>query len=289
MGVPFEAIPLASGGARVNLLDADGNPRFQGLILATGALFDEVLTQTARKELEALECQFGIRRLTAYAVPGPVHGLHPATYAGALDQVRAGLTASGRRVFPYLRGPLPIDPGSWGYLAAPVSRERFDALIVAPDGSALVGIHRRPDGREEMVQTFDANAGQPQAHLLRPGQLAWVTLGRYLGHRRSYLSLQIAHVLLGNHGWDPAAHAVDRNLGAMIRMTANDATHAADWARARGLRLDLVSKGAGSERYTREAGLESIPCYARFWLGAMSSAGSITPTSTATSTWPPAP
>lgn len=80
-----------------------------------------------------------------------------------------GLTASGRRVFPYLRGPLPIDPGSWGYLAAPVSRERFDALVVAADGSALVGIHRRPDGREEMVQTFDANACQPQAHLLRPG------------------------------------------------------------------------------------------------------------------------
>ena len=179
VGVPFEAIALSRGGAWVNLLDTDGNPRFQGLILATGALFDEVLTQAAREELEALECQFGIRRLTAYAVPGPVHGLHPPTYAGALDQVSAaGLTASGRRVFPYLRGPLPIDPGSWGYLAAPVSRERFDALVVAADGSALVGIHRRPAGREEMVQTstptsdVDANAGQPQAHLLRPGQLA---------------------------------------------------------------------------------------------------------------------
>jgi hypothetical protein len=86
-----------------------------------------------------------------------------------------------------------------------------------------------------------------------------VTRGGYLGHRRSYLSLQIDDVLLGNHGWDPAADAVDRNPGAMIRMTPEDATHAADWARARGLRLDLVSNGAGSERYAREAGLDVDP------------------------------
>jgi hypothetical protein len=259
VGVPFEAIALARPGAWVNLSDTGQNPRFQGVILATGALFDEMLSPAARDELEALECQFGIRRLTAYAVPGPVHGLRAPTCAGALDQVSAGLTASGRRVFPYLRGPLPMEAGSWGYLAAPVSRERFDALVVAADGSALVGIHRRPDGREEMVQTFDANAGQPQAHLLRPGQLAWLTRGAYLGHRRSYLSLQIDDVLLGNHRWDPAAHAVDRDPGAIIRMTSQDATHAADWARARRLRLDLVSNGAGGERFAEAAGLDADP------------------------------
>lgn len=45
----------------------------------------------------------------------------------------------------------------------------------------------------------------------------------------------------------------------MIRMTPEDATHAAAWARARGLRLDLVSNRAGSERYAREPGLEVDP------------------------------
>lgn len=193
-------ISCSAMNAAVNLLDTDGNPRFQGVILATGALVNELRTQAPREEFDALECQFGIRRLTAYAVPGPVHGLRPPTCAGALDRVSAGLAASGRSVFPYLRVPLPIDPGSWGHLAAPVSRERFDALVVAADGSAPVGIHRRPDGHEAMVQTFDASAGQPQAHLLRPGQLAWVTRGGYLGHRGRYLSLQIDDVVLGNHG-----------------------------------------------------------------------------------------
>ena len=51
-----------------------------------------------------------------------------------------------------LRGRLPIDPGSWGYLATPVSQEHFETLVAATDGSALVGIHRRRDGREEMVR-----------------------------------------------------------------------------------------------------------------------------------------
>ena len=140
-----------------------------------------------------------------------------------------------------------------------------------------------------MVQTFDANAGQPQAHLLRPGQLAWVTRGGYLGHRRSYLSLQIDDVLLGNHGWDPAAHAVDRNPGAMVRMTAKDATHAADWARARGLRLGLVSNGAGSKRSRREAGLEVDPLL-RALLARRDEFGWINHTyEHRTSTWPPAP
>jgi len=259
VGVPFDAIAVGAQGWRVSLSSVSGHPRFQAVILATGALFDEVLTKTEQEELEALERDFGIRRLTAYAVPGPARGLQAPTWAGPLDRVSAGLTPSGRRVFPYLRGPLPIDPGSWGYLAAPVSGECFDTLVVAADGSGLVGIHRPPDGREEMVQTFDANAAQMQAHLLRRGQLAWVTRGRYLGHQRHYLSLQIDDVLLPNHRWDPVSHAIDADASAMIRITPDDVTHAARWSRSRGLRLDLVCNGAGSQRYAREAGVDADP------------------------------
>ena len=180
-------------------------------------------------------------------------------WAGPLETVSLHLTASGATLFPYLRGPLPVDPGSWGYLADPVSDERFDPLVVAGDGSALVGIHRGRDGREEMVQTFDANAGQIQAHLLRRGQLAWLTRGRYLGHERNYLALQIDDVLLPNHRWDAASQTIDVTRGAMIRMTADDADHAARWSGSRGVRLDLVCNGAGAERHAREAGLDADP------------------------------
>ena len=141
--------PFGGGGTWPTLLEGDGQPRFLAVILSTGALFDEVLSQAPRAELEALECQFGIRRLTAHVVPGcrprPAHGTH----AGRLDHVNAALIPSGRTVSA--AGYQSI-PGSWGYLATAVSQEHFETLVAATDGSALVGIHRRRDGREEMVR-----------------------------------------------------------------------------------------------------------------------------------------
>jgi hypothetical protein len=258
-GVPHESIVVGVRGTPVNLRRTDGRPRFQAVIVATGGLVREALPSGVHAQLEALEREFGIRRLTAYALPGAKNGLRAPKWAGPLERVSLRLTSSGARIFPYLQGPLPVDPGSWGYLADPVSDERFDRLVVADDGSALVGVHRQRDGREEMVQTFDANAGQIQAHLLRRGQLAWLTKGRYLGHERNYLPLQIDDVLLPNHGWNADAQTIDVTPGAMIRMTGDDAHHAARWSRSRGLRLDLVCNGAGSERHTRETGLAADP------------------------------
>jgi hypothetical protein len=261
-GVPHEAIVLGLRRTHLSLRGEDGTPRFQAIIVSTGGLVRGALPNTVRAQLEALERDFGIRRLTAYAFPGAENGLQAPKWAGPLESVTLHLTSSGAAIFPYLQGPFPVDPGSWGYLADPVSDERFDPLVVAGDGSALVGVHRQRDGREEMVQSFDANAGQIQAHLLRRGQLAWLTRGRYLGHERSYLPLQIDDVLLPNHGWNAASKTVDVASGAMIRMTADDAHHAARWSRSRGLRLDLVCNGAGSERHAREAGLVDDPLLA---------------------------
>jgi hypothetical protein len=259
VGVPHEAVVLGVPRTHLSLRREDGQPRFQALIVSTGGLVREALPSAIRSQLEALEREFGIRRLTAYALPGAEHGLRAPKWAGPLESISLRLTSSGAAIFPYLQGPLPVDPGSWGYLADPVSDERFDPLVVAGDGSTLVGIHRRRDGREEMVQTFDANAAQVQGQLLRRGQLAWLTRGRYLGHDRSYLPLQVDDVLLPNHGWNAASKTIDVTPGAMIRMTADDAHHAAVWSRARGLRLDLVCNGAGSERHAREAGLDADP------------------------------
>jgi hypothetical protein len=258
-GVPYEAVVLGVRRTQFSLQREDGQPRFQAMIVSTGGLVREALPSAARVQLEGLEREFGIRRLTAYALPGAENGLRAPKWAGPLESVSLRLTSSGAAIFPYLQGPLPVDPGSWGYLADPVTDERFDPLVVAGDGSALVGVHRHRDGREEMVQTFDANVSQIQAHLLRRGQLAWLTRGRYLGHDRNYLPLQVDDVLLPNHGWNAASKTIDVTREAMIRMTADDAHHAARWSRSRGLRLDLVCNGAGSERHAREAGLDADP------------------------------
>jgi hypothetical protein len=258
-GVPHDAIVLGARRNDLGLQREDGRPRFQAVIVSTSELVREALPTDARVQLEALEREFGIRRLTAYALPGAENGLQTPKWAGPLESVSLHLTSSGATIFPYLQGQLPVDPGSWGYLADPIDNERFDPLVVAEDGSTLVGVHRRRDGREQMVQTFDANAGQIQAQLLRRGQLEWLTRGRYLGHDRSYLPLHVDDVLLPNHGWDATAQTIDVTPDAMIRMTADDADHAAHWSRSRRLRLDLVCNGAGSGRHAREAGLDVDP------------------------------
>lgn len=248
-GVPFDAIALKDLLEPIEFDGEHGESRFQGIILAEAGLMDIALDGSARAGLERLERAHGLRRLIAYAYPGPELGLSAPRWSGRLEELEATLTPSGRRVFPYLQDRLPIDPGSWAYLASAESASRFETLVAGPDGSALVGIHRRDDGREEMVQTFDANFAQVQGQLLRAGQLAWLTGGTYIGFERNYLSIQIDDVLAGNHSWRVDTHESDRRPESSLRMTAADARHAARWARSRGVRLDLAYNGAGSVQY----------------------------------------
>ena len=132
-------------------------------------------------------------------------------------------------------------------------------MLVAPDGSSLLGIHRDGDGRERMVQTFDANSGQVQGQLLRQGILAWLTRGTHLGYQRNYLSVQVDDVLLPNQSWDPERHATATDSGGILRMTADDAARTARWSRTRGIRLDLACNGGGSRRYMCERGIDRDP------------------------------
>lgn len=258
-GVPHDAIALCDGASRSALKEGLERIRFQAVILVTSQLLEHSLTAAERRALERYELEFGVRRLIAYAYPGPRVGLHAPAWAGPLKEVQATLTQSGCVVFPYLREKVPIDPGSWGYLATPLDGDRFETLLCGPHGSVLVGVHRPGDGREEMVQTFASHAGQIQSQLLRHGQLAWVARGTYLGHQRNYLSLHVDDVLLPNHGWNLATHRTDRGQAAQIRMTADDAALAARWSRSRAVRLDLVCNGAGSDRYATETGSGADP------------------------------
>ncbi len=258
-GVPFDAIALGDQPSTLSVVRPDGTVGYQALILAKDGLLESALDPEQRAALDALECDPGLRRLTAYAYPGPSHGLTPPTWAGRLDDITARLTARGREVFPYLRGALPIDAGTWGYLATPDPDARFESLLVAPDGSSLLGIHRDADGRERMVQTFDANSGQVQGQLLRQGMLAWLTRGIHLGYQRNYLSVQVDDVLLPNESWDLEGHTSVTDRGGTLRMTADDAARTARWSRMRGIRLDLACNGGGSQRYMSERGMDRDP------------------------------
>ena len=257
-GIPFHAIALAQRDSPLRIISPSGTVCYQALILAKDGLIDLALDDDERVSLDRVQRELGVRELTAYAYPGPRCGLGSPTWAGRLDGLTGSLTARGHDVFPYLVGSVPIDVGTWGYLATPDPSQRFETLLVGPDGSSLLGVHH-DDGRERMVQTFDSNSGQLHGQLLRQGMLSWLTGGTFLGYERNYLALQVDDVLLPNHSWDLDRHMTATESDRVLRMSAEDATRTARWSRSRGVRLDLACNGAGSRRYIEERGADEDP------------------------------
>jgi hypothetical protein len=267
-GVPFDQIvatpehaPITAATLSTTLPEGTQEARYQAVIVAVGNLprcnesgCVSALSTEEWTALQTYEATFHVRQLTAYAFPGAEEGLTAPTSSGPIDGTNATLTAAGQSLFPYLKGTVTIGPGTWGYGATPLEATTFSTLLTDPSGDALLGVFTHPDGREEMVQTFDSNAFQIHSELLRHGQLAWVTRGTYLGDQRNYLEMQVDDIFLGDDIWNPAVHATDFNPADAVRMTAADVTKAVEWSRANGLRLDALFNGGGSVAYAEEHG-----------------------------------
>jgi hypothetical protein len=260
--LPHTTFALCDGRRRRLLLAEMRRARFQALIIANGNVLEATLTPAASRELDWLERSLHIRRLIACAYPSVSNGLQPCTWSGALDGAAVFLSPRGQEVFPYLRPELRIDVGSWAHPGWPLDHVQFETLVRTANGATLIGIHHKADGREEMVQTFAASTLQSHTHLLRPGQLRWLTRGVHLGFERHYLSLHVDDVLLPNPSWNVVTHSSDART--LIRMSTADAARSACWSRERGLRLDLVCNGSGTSRYvadrraTRDPLLDSL-------------------------------
>jgi hypothetical protein len=268
-GVPYDAIvarpghtPISAETLSTRLEGGVDEARYQAVIAAVGNLpvCEEggCFSALAAEEWTALaefERTFHVRQISQYVYPAPEFGLNWPSAGGAFEGVSARLTAAGERAFPYLRGPVSIGAGTWGYLSTPLEAGSFTTLVTDSGGSnALLGIYRHADGREEMVGTFDGNQYQVQSQLLRHGQLAWVTRGTYLGDQRTYLELQVDDVFLPDDIWDPETNRTLFTPEAAVRMSSEDATTAVEWSSRRGLRLDMVYNGGGSAEYRAEHG-----------------------------------
>jgi hypothetical protein len=123
------------------------------------------------------ERTFHVRQISQYVYPAPEFGLNWPSGGGAFEGVAGRLTAAGESAFPYLRGPVSIGSGTWGYHSTPLEAGSFTTLVTDGEGDSLLGIYRHAEGREELVGTFDGNQYQVQSQLLRHGELAWVTRG----------------------------------------------------------------------------------------------------------------
>jgi hypothetical protein len=276
-GVPFDQLVATPGHAPITaatlsqtLAGGTEEARYQAVIVAVGQLprCDEsgCVSALAPEEwaaLAAFEQAFHVRQLTAYAFPNPEVGLNPPTSAGPLDGDEATVTTAGQAVFPYLNGTVKVGAGTWGYGATPLEGASFSTLLTDAGGAALLGVYTHPEGREEMVQTFDNNAVQLHSELLRHGQLAWVTRGTFFGDQRNYLELHVDDVFLGDDIWNPTVHATDFNPEDAVRMSPGDVSAAVAWSRATGLRLDGLYNGGGSVEYREQHG-GSDPLLAAF-------------------------
>ena len=255
-GVPYEKKIATQDEPYTASTFADtvnGAPRakYQAVIVATGGLvyedngsYPSALSTEEWAALADFEVKYGIRQITGVVYPSAEYGLNTPSASGELGGVTGKLTAAGLTTFPYLKGNVPMDQYTWGYQATPASGAKFKTLLTGPGNSALVGINTRPDGREEMVSTFDSNQYQLQSALLRNGMLRWATRGVYLGTERNYLTVQVDDVFQASARWDTAANAETETRPN--RMTQYDVLRAVLWSQANGVRLDMVFNGAGS-------------------------------------------
>ena len=279
-GVPYDAI-VANTADPIVAAQLSPNPdlgNYNAVVLATGGLVVcdasgcfSALDAAEWAALNAYQAAFGVRRVTAYAYPSPEYGLNWPFAAGDASGATGALTAAGATALPSLVGPLPIDVGTWGYQAEPLppaagTVSPFTTLVAGPAGpggtaASLVGVHKRPDGFDELVVTFSSNPYQLHAMLLAHDLVAWATRGLYLGYHRNYFTMHIDDVFLPDDRWDMVDNKTYEDDGVknpLIRMKSADVDRALAWQTKTKLQLDLVFNGAGSVEAIKDFGTDAL-------------------------------
>jgi hypothetical protein len=257
-GVTFDTIvgathtPITAATLSGTLADGTAEGKYQAIITAVGGDIDcgttcvSDLSAAESTAIESYEQAFEVRQITGDVFPSATFGMNAPTTTGALDGVQGSLTTDGQKVFPSLKGSVPMDTGTFGYEATPISTTNFDSLVSGPGGSSLVGVYTHTDGVQEMVETFNQNQNQLQSELLRHGALAWATRGVYFGDQRNYLDTNIDDNFLGDDSWDTTAHTTDYDPAAALRETPADVDYAATWSAQNNFRIDELFNGGGS-------------------------------------------
>jgi hypothetical protein len=269
-GVPFDTVVGASHTpitaatlTSPTLADGTQEGKYQAIIMAIAGDTDcsaspcvSDLSAAESAAIESYEQEFEVRQITGDAYPGTTNGMNTPTVSGVLDGIQGSLTADGQKVFASLNGPVPMDTGTFGYEATPLTATStptalpagasFDTLVSGPSNSSLVGIYTHADGVQEMVETFNQNQYQLQSELLRHGALDWATRGVYFGDQRNYLEAHVDDNFLADDTWDTTTHSTDYDPTTALREVPADVTNAANWSAANKFRIDMLFNGGGS-------------------------------------------
>ncbi|MFF7180683.1 hypothetical protein [Streptomyces sp. NPDC008121] len=279
-GVPYRRIDLNDPGRPVITAaflsdptdSATGRPRakFQGVVAPHESAFGPDSAEQAA--LVAYEKSYGIPQVDAYTWAHPGVGLDYTNdhgFSGPLDGTTASVTAAGKAgPFKHLDGPLTFEDNdptlseSHGYAGRP--RAGYTSYLDMPveDGgrASLIGEYAH-DGRRELVVTFAYNQYQRQFRALARGIVEWLTQGVHLGQSRNYFSVHVDDVFAPDARWDTARNCTPGDFDCVggdgegenpIRMTADDARHAAAWQKSAGFTLDMVYNGGQGEQWKTE-------------------------------------
>jgi hypothetical protein len=186
-----------------SLVRPDGTGRYNAILLTnnnllypdgTGA-FVSAFSADEWNLLWAYERDFAVRQATLYASYGSFpedYCLRAGTEGGVGDTpLNVGLTATGARVFDYLKATAQI-PVVQSY----VYRDQLDAAcggqaLLTAGGNVLGVASTSPDGRERLALTFTSNQFLLQANLLTYGLFRWASRGLFFGERRHHLNTDV--------------------------------------------------------------------------------------------------
>ncbi|MFN7923778.1 MAG: hypothetical protein U0Q16_26995 [Bryobacteraceae bacterium] len=207
VGAPYELVRLTAGDS-LPKLDDGSRGSYQAVILATGNLgvcdpnCHSALSPESWTALDTYTRDYGVRVISAYTFPEPRYGVKMLS-SGAVplaDPVNAMFTADAAGVFRDLRRDQAVKIGGvflYRSDAAPAAGEQTIPILKA--GEALVAaIHKKADGREVAVITFDNSPVHPHTLLLQYGLFDWATRGVHLGLRKALLTPQVDDLFLPN-------------------------------------------------------------------------------------------
>jgi hypothetical protein len=269
-GVPYTLVtPTGAYGAETMTLPALSSGTTANFNAVVFADSPDAFPATQLTTLYAFEAQFQIRQIDGYTYPRPSSGLTLATPCGAMDGSTATLNASGLTGLPALKGPVPMDTGTYGCDATVTAGVPFTTWMTDAAGNELAGVYVHPNtdaqaGVPELEIGFDYLPSSLQWLLLAPGLINWVTQDTHVGLYRNYFGQDIDDNFIADNEWssayqctpaatDPIDFGCPAGVGGNVadgppdvQMSAADVAYVVAWEQQTGIRLNLAFNGVGA-------------------------------------------
>jgi hypothetical protein len=250
LAVPYQSVILRN--QPLPALSANGQGKYQGIILSTGSLtynngsaWVSALSAADWTAIETYMRDYNVRLASFYTFPEARYGLTFTSAVSTSDTSPGSLamTTAGKAIFDYLNPNANIKVTfTYTYLATPTpAAGETTTPLLTMNGGVTGATHRKADGREYLALTMDQSRYLTHSMSLHYGVINWVTRGVFIGQRRIYLIpqnddffLQSSLYVNNNPACQPAGASSDPTFDngdvcPNLRMTGADLAALAAW------------------------------------------------------------